>query len=75
MGEGRERELNMMYLCTRHGLRVHDVMFDSVPRAVESCLQQIPDSGLTRARGTYHHHTHPLTQLCVQLQCLVDLTM
>ena len=39
----------------------------------ESSPEEVPDCGLTRARGTHNDHTHPLSQLCVQLQCLVNL--
>lgn len=65
--------LLLTYLCAWHGLWVHDVVFDGAPRAIESRLQQSPDGGLSRARGAHHYHAHPLSQLSVQLQCLVDL--
>ena len=60
-------------LCAWHGLGVHHNVFDCAASLVEGSLQQAPDCGLTRARGPHNHHTHPLLQLCVQLQCLVDL--
>ena len=61
------------YLCTRHGLGVEYGMFDGGPHVVESSLQEVPDCGLPGARRADYDHPHPLTQLRVQLQCLVDL--
>ena len=61
------------YLCARHGLGVQDDVIDGAPCVVEGSLQHVPDGCLAGAGGTDNHHTHPLPQLSVQLQCLVDL--
>ena len=62
-----------MYLCSRHGLGIHDVILYGLSSFDKPCFQQTPDGALTGARWTDNDYTHSLLQLLMELESLVDL--
>jgi len=60
-------------LVARDRLRIHHVRLDRLARPAQRLAQHAPQHGLAGARRSHHHHAHPLPQLLVDLQRLLQL--